>query len=153
MQQQRQNTTRTAAAEEVLGPSAVRTRCEQLCLRNYDENRSYRVRLSVSRPDSSPQDGGAVRNSGARTDDSQYEYEATYELAPGAVTTEREIVPAGRYDVSVVGAADPAGGDESDRGTKPVEEATTCNVGDKPPQTIVVEVGNGIVSVTEGIIG
>lgn len=153
MQQQRRNTTKTTATEEPPGPSAVRTRCEQLCLRNYDENRSYRVRLSVSRPNVPPQDGGTVRNSGVRTDDSQYEYEATYELAPGAVTTEMGIVPPGRYDVIVVGTADPTGGDRSDTGTKPVEEATTCNVGEEPPRTIVVEVGNGIVSVTEGVVG
>ena len=151
MQQHRPAT--EARTDDPLGPSAVRTRCEQLCVRNYDENRSYRVRLSVSRPSVGSPDGTTVRNGDASASDDHYEYEATYELAPGAVTTEMTVVAPGRYDVSVVGTAGPVGDDAGDTGRKQITAAATCNVGQAPPQTIVVEVGNGVVSVTEGIVG
>ena len=143
----------TRTTESQLGPSAVRTRCEQLCVRNYDEGRSYRVRISVSRPNASPRGEEAVRSGAPRTSGSHYEFETTYELPPGAVTTEMEVVPPGRYDVRVVGTAGPAGGGSGDTSTKQIAEAARCNVGEEPPQTIVVEVGNGIVSVTEGVLG
>jgi hypothetical protein len=150
MQQRRHHTTGAAADERPLGPSAVRTRSEQLCLRNYDEHRSYRIRISVSRPDAPSRDGATAPNGVTDADDCQYE--AMYELAPGEVTTEMEVVPPGRYDVTVAGTADPAS-DRRDAGPTPVEAAAACNVGAEPPQTVVVEVGNGVVSVTEGLVG
>jgi len=150
MQQRRQHTTEPVADEAPLGPSAVRTRSEQLCLRNYDEHRSYRVRISVSRSDAPSRDGATAANGATGADECQYE--ATFELAPGEVTTEMEVVPPGRYDVTVAGTADPAG-DRRDTGPTPVEAAAACNVGAEPPQTVVVEVGNGVVSVTEGLVG
>ena len=150
MQQRRQHTTDAAGDETPLGPSAVRTRSEQLCLRNYDEHRSYRVRVSVSRPDALSRDGTTAANGATGADECQYE--ATFELAPGEVATEMEVVPPGRYDVTVAGTADPAS-DRRDTAPTPVEAAAACNVGAEPPQTVVVEVGNGVVSVTEGLVG
>ena len=149
MEQRHRSTTGAAAAETTVDPSAVRTRCEQLWLRNYDGDRSYRVRLSVSRPDTPSGDGSSAPNDGAETADRRNEYEATYELGPGEVTTETGVLAPGRYDVTVVGTA----GDRGGRGVKPVEETARCNVGEHPSHTIVVEAGNGVVSVTEGIVG
>lgn len=118
-----------------LDAETVRTRCEQLHLRNYDERRRYRLSVSVSRPEGGP------------------EHESTYELGPGAVSSELEIVPPGRYEVAVSAAFRPAP-EEHPGGTAGTDEETAnCNVGDRAPQTVVVECGNGIVAVSEGLSG
>jgi hypothetical protein len=122
-------------ASPTLDTETVRTRCEQIHLRNYDESRRYRLTVSVSRPD-----GGA-------------KYEATYELAPGDVASELEVVPPGRYEVYVAGSFRPAGGERHHGTVGSDEETANCNVGDRPPQTVVVECGNGVVAVSEGLSG
>lgn len=116
-----------------LDTETVRTRCEQLHLRNYDESRQYRVTVSVSQPDGGP------------------EHEMTYKLAPGDVTSELEIVPPGRYEVEVSGSFRPVGQDRHHGTAGNDKETATCNVGDRPQQTVVVECGNGVVSVSEGL--
>lgn len=122
-------------ADHRIDTETVQTRCEQLHLRNYDESRRYRLTVSVSQP-----------NSG-------HEYEATYELGPGDVESELEVVPPGRYQVHVSGSFRPTG-EESHNGTTGSDEETAdCNVGDRPPQTVVVECGNGVISVSEGLSG
>lgn len=133
MQQQRADATGPTAT--TLDAETVRTRCEQLHLRNYDGSRRYRLTVTVSRP------GTPV------------EHEATYELDPGDAASELEIAPPGRYEVRVSGSFRPAGEERSD-GTAGTDEATAnCNVGDRPPQTVVVECGNGVVAVSEGLSG
>jgi hypothetical protein len=130
---QQQHADATEPAPTTLDSETVRTRCEQLHLRNYDESRRYRLTVSVSRPGAPP------------------EHEATYELDPGDAASELEIAPPGRYDVRVSGSFRPAGPTRAD-GTAGTKEVTaSCNVGDRPPQTIVVECGNGLVAVSEGL--
>ena len=114
---------------------AVRTRCEQLHLRNYDEDRTYRQTVSVSRAEEPP------------------EHEATYELAPGETESELEIIPPERYEVHVSGSFRPAPGEHPNGTAGSDTAASSCNVGDRAPQTIVLECGNGIVSVSEGLAG
>ena len=118
-----------------LDTGTVRTRCEQLHLRNYDESRCYRLTVSLSRPEGGP------------------EHESTHELGPGEVSSELEIVPPGRYEVEVSASFRPANGTHPDGSAGTHEETTDCNVGDRPPQTIVVECGNGVVAVSEGLSG
>lgn len=132
MQQQYADADGTATT---LDTETVRTRCEQLHLRNYDESRRCRLSVSVSRPEGGP------------------EHESTYELGPGEVASELEIVPPGRYEVEVSAAFQPIG-KESPGGTVGTDaETANCNVGGRAPQTIVVECGNGIVAVSEGLSG
>jgi hypothetical protein len=132
--QQQQSMPSEPTADRTVDAVDIRMHCEQLCLRNYDENRRCRLTLSLSR--SAPRSG----------------YEATYELEPGDVVTELEIVPPGRYEVCVEGAFYPIEGEAGygDDATEDVERAS-CNVGDRPPQTLLVECGNGVVSVSEGL--
>jgi hypothetical protein len=135
MQQRRADAHSTEPNATTLDAETVRTRSEQLHLRNYDESRRYRLTVSVSRP------GTPV------------EHEATYELDPGDATSELEIAPPGRYEVRVSGTFRPAGRERAD-GTVGADGTTAnCNVGDRPQQTVVVECGNGIVAVSEGLSG
>lgn len=123
------------SADHRLDTEMIRTRCEQLHLRNYDESRRYRLMVSVSKPNGGP------------------EYEATYELAPGDSESELEIVPPERYEVHVSGAFRPTGPNRHHGTTGSDKETVSCNVGDRPQQTVVVECGNGVVTVSEGLSG
>jgi len=62
----------------------------------------------------------------------------TYALDPGAVKSEINALPAGTYEVRAV-----LDGDR--RATRP------CRVDGSPAGTIVIEVGNGVLSLTEGL--
>jgi hypothetical protein len=64
--------------------------------------------------------------------------ERTYRLGPGTVESETDVLPAGEYHVEV----------EIDG---PRRWAGHCRVDDGPEQTVLVEVGNGLVSITEGV--
>jgi hypothetical protein len=121
------------SADHRVDTETIRTRCEQLHLRNYDESRRYQLTVSVSQPNGGP------------------EHEATYELAPRDVESELQVVPPGRYEVQVSGAFRPAGPDRHHGTTGSDEETVSCNVGDRPQQTVVVECGNGVVTVSEGL--
>jgi hypothetical protein len=64
--------------------------------------------------------------------------ERTYRLGPGTTESETDLLPPGEYDVEV----------ELD-GLR--RWAGRCRVDDGPEHTVLVEVGNGLVSITEGI--
>jgi len=64
--------------------------------------------------------------------------ERTYRLGPGTTESETGLLPPGEYDVEV----------ELD-GLR--RWAGRCRVDDGPEHTVLVEVGNGLVSITEGI--
>lgn len=66
--------------------------------------------------------------------------ERSYRLGPGATESETDLLPAGEYDVEV----------ELD-GLR--RWAGHCRVDDGPEHTVLVEVGNGLVSITEGVPG
>lgn len=108
-------------------------RSEQLQLRNYDETRRYVVTLRVAGP-------GPDR-------------EVTYDLAPMERRSVAEIAPPGRYDARVEGSFVPTDGAEGGRGRRSGADTDTavCNVGRRPAQTILVECGNGIVTLSEGL--
>lgn len=132
--QQRRVRTAESTGDDTDGSADVYTRTEQVHLRNYDSDRRYRVTLSVSKPDCPP------------------EHEATYELAPGEVASEIEVAPPGRYDVHVDSEFRPTGGRVAD-GTVGTDSTTTvCDVGDPAGRTVVVECGNGIVDVSQGLV-
>jgi len=61
-----------------------------------------------------------------------------YFLRPGQSRSERDVLDAGRYRVTA--AIDP-----------PERDAIECSVGSAPEHTALVEVGNGAVSVSEGL--
>lgn len=65
-------------------------------------------------------------------------FEATYYLQPGQVKSVGNVLPAGEYEVSVVL--------DNRR-----EETAACRVSSAPEHTIHVELGNGTVSLTEGL--
>jgi len=67
-------------------------------------------------------------------------FEERYSFRPGQVAGERDVLPPGTYEVTVA-----LGGCRRKR--------ATCRVGPSPEHTIHVELGNGIVSVTEGLYG
>ena len=120
-------------ASHRLDTETIRTRCEQFHLRNYDESRQYRLTVSVSRP-----------NRGL-------EREIDYELPPGQAASDFEAVSPGRYEVHVSGSFRPAGQERHHGTTGSDEESASCNIGDRPQQTVVVECGNGIITVSEGL--
>ncbi len=63
-----------------------------------------------------------------------------YYFQPGEVESERDLLEPGTYEVTV----------ELDNRRR---ETATCRVGPDPEQTVHVELGNGTVSVTEGLYG
>jgi hypothetical protein len=64
--------------------------------------------------------------------------ERSYRLAPGTTESERDALPLGEYDVEV----------EVD-GLR--RWAGHCRVDLRPEHTVLVEIGNGLVSITEGV--
>lgn len=62
----------------------------------------------------------------------------SYALEPGAVKSEINALPAGAYEVRAIL--------DGDR-----RETRYCRVDDSPAGTIVIEVGNGVLSLTEGL--
>jgi hypothetical protein len=61
-----------------------------------------------------------------------------YYLQPGATEGEIDAVPAGEYEVRAVL--------DGDR-----EAVRRCRIGSDPEETVVVEIGNGVLSLTEGL--
>jgi hypothetical protein len=126
---------RSTVSNTTGGEPDVRPRVEQLHIRNYDETRRYHLAVSVSRPGYPPS------------------HEATYELAPDNVLSELQVVPPGRYNVTVEGSFRPVENAPTDEPTGDDADTAVCNVGDRAPQTVVIECGNGVVSVSEGLSG
>lgn len=67
-------------------------------------------------------------------------FDDRFYLRPGETVSEHDVIGDGTYDVTAV---------LDNRRSK----TGTCEVGDGPDETILVELGNGIVSVTEGLYG
>jgi hypothetical protein len=67
-------------------------------------------------------------------------FERSYRLRPGEAESELDALPEGEYDVEV----------ELDGLRRRVGR---CEVGEGPERTVLVEMGNGTVSVTEGVVG
>lgn len=67
-------------------------------------------------------------------------FEERYFFQPGQIETVRGVLVPGEYEVTV----------ELDNRRR---KTATCRVGHSPHQTIHVEMGNGIVSLTEGLYG
>jgi hypothetical protein len=114
--------TRTASVTEALA-AAPRTDCQ---LHNYDD-RPYTVVL-VARDD----DGVA--------------FERRYDLEPGESRAERGTISPGEYDVCATVIAD-----ECDAAPVDKRDSVTCHVGTDPAETVRVELGNHVVTVSEGV--
>jgi hypothetical protein len=98
---------------------ATGTHSEEIHIRNFDDNQTYDLTLSVH------MDGESVLTS-------------TYQLTPGRRISEIYRLPAGVYDVEVR-----LDGDQI--------ETARCEIGSVPERTALIEVGNGTVSVTQGL--
>jgi len=96
-----------------------------LQLRNYDET-TYSVELVVR-------------------DDDDRVYTQVYDLEPGECRAERDALAPGVYEVeaTLVGPETRLVGRKRD--------VAVCRVGEKPTETGSVEVGNHVVTVTEGV--
>mgnify|MGYP000548434929 CR=1 FL=1 len=70
--------------------------------------------------------------------DGSVAFEGRYYLQPGAIESEVDVVPEGEYEVRAVL--------DGDR-----ETVSRCRIGSDPEETVVVEVGNGILSLTQGL--
>lgn len=92
---------------------------EEIHIRNFDDNQSYDLTLSVY------MDGESVLTS-------------TYQITPGRRISEIYRLPAGVYDVEVQLDAHQV-------------ETARCEIGSTPERTALIEVGNGTVSVTQGL--
>lgn len=79
----------------------------------------------------------SYRLSLAVRDDDGVPLDETYVLAPGATRSDPGPLAPGVYDV----VAELAAGDR---------DTARCAVGERPAHTVLVELGNGAVSVTEG---
>jgi hypothetical protein len=74
---------------------------------------------------------------GVYAPDGEAVFETRYRLEPGAVKSEINTLPPGVYEIrATLGEARTA--------------RTRCRIGDAPDETAVIEVGNGVVSLTEG---
>lgn len=71
-------------------------------------------------------------------DDGDQVIETTCRLRPGEAHSITDAVPPGEYDIAV-------GVDGRRR------ERSRCRIGDGPERTSLVEMGNGVVSITEGV--
>lgn len=74
----------------------------------------------------------------AESDSGTREFERRYTLRPGQCRSLTGVLPDGTYDVTV--ALDPVS-----------EETVACRIGPAPEATALVEVGNGVVSVSQGL--
>ncbi|WP_435185014.1 hypothetical protein [Halobellus sp. EA9] len=73
-----------------------------------------------------------------RAPDGDVAFETTYALEPGALRSEINALPTGAYEVRATL------GDERSRTLR-------CLIDDSPDGTVLVEVGNGVLSLTEGL--
>jgi hypothetical protein len=73
-----------------------------------------------------------------RTRDGIPVFERRYDVAPGRSTGELDTLPDGEYEIVVT-----AGDDRCER--------VQCRIGASPDHTVVIEVGNGVLSVTKGL--
>jgi hypothetical protein len=105
--------------------AAVAVPRTDLQLRNYDDT-SYAVELVVR------DDDGVVCT-------------REYDLAPGECRAERDVLDPGVYEVEATLV-----GPET-RVVRRKRDVAICRVGDRPTETGSVEVGNHVVTVTEGI--
>lgn len=103
-------------------PASASVDTEDVYLRNYDPFCEYDLTVTIT--DAS---GESV-------------FRQRYYFQPGEVKSERDLLPAGTYEVTV----------ELDNRRR---ETATCRVGPDPDRTVHVELGNGTVSVTEGLYG
>jgi hypothetical protein len=65
-------------------------------------------------------------------------FDADYYLQPGDAESELDALPPGKYEIRAT----------LDNETR---ETAQCRIGDAPEQTAVIEVGNGVLSLTEGL--
>jgi hypothetical protein len=72
------------------------------------------------------------------TPDGDVAFEADYYLLPGDAESEVDALPAGEYEVRATLDND-------------ARETATCRIGPEPDRTAVVEFGNGVLSLTEGL--
>jgi hypothetical protein len=72
------------------------------------------------------------------TPDGDVAFGADYYLLPGDVESEVDTLPAGEYEVRATLDND-------------THETATCRIGPEPDRTAVVEFGNGVLSLTEGL--
>ena len=74
----------------------------------------------------------------AVTPDGDVAFETEYYLHPGDAESEVDALPTGRYEVRAT-----LDGDK--------RETAICRIGADPGRTAVIEVGNGVLSLTEGL--
>jgi hypothetical protein len=105
------------------------TRSEDLHVRNYDVHASHTVEVTIY--DSTPT---------GRTADSpaQVAFETRYHLHPGQAESECDVLPSGSYVVEV-------------RCDGVRRERERCTVSERPEQAATIEIGNGVVSVTDSV--
>lgn len=72
------------------------------------------------------------------TPDGDVAFEADYYLRPGDAESEVDALPAGEYEIRATL--------DNDR-----RETATCQIGADPDRTAVIEVGNGVLSLTQGL--
>lgn len=73
-----------------------------------------------------------------RTPDGDVAFAAEYYLQPGDAESEIDALPPGEYEIRATL--------DNDR-----RETATCRIGPEPDRTAVLEVGNGVLSLTEGL--
>lgn len=72
------------------------------------------------------------------TPDGDLAFAADYYLRPGDTESEVDALPAGKYEIRAT----------LDNGTR---KTAACRIGSDPDRTAVIEVGNGVLSLTEGL--
>jgi len=72
------------------------------------------------------------------TPDGDVAFAADYYLQPGDADSEVDALPPGEYEIRATL--------DNDR-----RETATCRIGPEPDRTAVIEVGNGVLSLTEGL--
>lgn len=122
---------RRASDADSLTPTTLYVTDESLILRNYDDT-SVRVHIRLINAD----DETAL--------------DRTYALGPGDVVSTPTRLLRGVYRVAA--EIDDVSADPGDASETTKRDATECLVGSAPTETAVVETGNGVISVTEGVV-
>jgi hypothetical protein len=104
---------------------------ESLILRNYDADP---VQIKIRLIDA----------------DNEVAFDRTYALGPQDVVSTPTRLPRGVY--RVVAAIDGVSADPDDASETTRHDTTECLVGSAPTETVLVETGNGVISVTEGFV-
>lgn len=132
MSQMKQSGRRAPEQPSRAPATRLHTRVEHLHIRNFDPDRRYTIDILLSISDGSPA------------------YRRSFDVAPRGVESAFELVPPGHYTVDVTATFE-AVEQRPFNTSGTTTDSAEVDLGESVDQTIAIECGNGIVSVSEGL--